>query len=67
MRDDLAEILGILLAVVGCCTVVGAASFVSTGLAVLAAGLFLLFAGVIVIYVASTPKPAEPAEPKRGP
>lgn len=53
MRFGLFEILGVFLAVVGCGTVVAAASFVSVGLAVLAAGCFLLAGGFVIVYVAS--------------
>lgn len=51
MRFGLFEILGVFLVVVGCGTVVAAASFVSTGLAVLAAGAFLITGGIVVVYL----------------
>lgn len=52
MKFGILEILGLFLVVVACGTIVGAAALVSTALAVLAAGVFLLFGGVLVIYVA---------------
>lgn len=52
MHAGIAEILGLFLVTVGCGTIVAAASLVSTALAVLTAGLFIVLAGVLVIYVA---------------
>lgn len=57
----IAEILGLFLVIigVGCC--VAAASLVSTALAVLVCGVFLLLAGVLVVYVAARlDAPSEP-------
>lgn len=53
MNAGIAEILGLFLVVIGCGTIVAAASLVSTALAVLAAGLFLMLGGVLVVYVAA--------------
>lgn len=53
LKTGIAEIVGIFLLLVGCGTVVAAASLVSTALAVLAAGLFTILGGVITIYVAN--------------
>lgn len=64
MKFGILEIIGLFLVVVGCGTVVGAASLVSLALAVLAAGVFLVLGGIMVVYVAATldeqaaPKPA---------
>lgn len=54
MNAGIAEIVGLFLVIVGCGTVVAAASLVSVALAVLAAGCFLLLGGVLVVYVAAT-------------
>lgn len=61
---QLVEILGAFLVIVGCGTVVGAAALVSTTLAVLVAGVFLILGGIITVYAASVlaPKP----DPKAG-
>ena len=53
MNHGIAEILGLFLVVVGCGTIVAAASLVSVALAVLAAGLFLVLGGVLAVYVAA--------------
>jgi hypothetical protein len=63
MKFGILEIIGLFLLVVGCGAIVGAASLVSLALAVLTAGVFLAFAGTLVVYVAVTlekaaPKPA---------
>lgn len=60
----LTEILGLFLVVVGCCAIVGAAAFVSAALAVLAAGLFLTFGGIVVVYVASALEKPAPEKPR---
>lgn len=52
MQSGIIEIVGLFVIVVGCGFVVGAATLVSTVLAVLAVGLFLILAGVIAVYVA---------------
>lgn len=53
MQSGIIEIVGLFIVVVGCGFVVGAAALVSTVLAVLAVGLFLVLAGVIAVYVAT--------------
>lgn len=53
MNAGIAEILGMFLVVVGCGTIVAAASLISLALAVLTAGLFLVLGGVLVVYVAA--------------
>lgn len=53
MRNGIIEIVGIFLVVIGCGTIVGAASLVSTALAVLAAGVFVLFGGILTICLAN--------------
>jgi membrane protein implicated in regulation of membrane protease activity len=53
MQTGIAEIVGIFLLVVGCGAVVGAAALVSTALAVLAAGVFLILGGVLAVYIAN--------------
>lgn len=62
MNAGIAEILGLFLVVIGCGTIVAAASLISTALAVLAAGCFLVLGGVLVVYVAAVMarKPATP-------
>lgn len=52
MKFGILEIVGIFLALVGCGAVVASASMVSTALAVLTAGTFLILFGVIAVYVA---------------
>lgn len=64
MNPGIAEIVGLFLLVVGCGTVVAAASLVSTPLAVLAAGLFLILGGVLATYVAALVDRA-PSKPPR--
>lgn len=54
MTAGLVEIVGLFLVVIGCGTIVAAASLVSVALAVLAAGVFLIAFGVVAVYVAST-------------
>lgn len=54
MHAGIVEIVGLFLVVVGCCAVVGAAALVSTALAVLASGAFLVLAGVLAVYVAQS-------------
>lgn len=51
--SSIAEIVGLFLLVVGAGMVVGAASLVSVALAWLAAGAFLLLAGILTVYVAA--------------
>lgn len=66
MNTGIAEILGLFLIVIGCGTIVAAASLVSTALAVLAAGCFLLLGGVLVAYVATVlERNAKAAAPPR--
>jgi hypothetical protein len=69
VNAGIAEIVGLFLVVTGCCTIVGAAALVSVALAVLAAGAFLILAGVVVTYVAVTldraKKPVPPGGERR--
>lgn len=65
MNAGIAEILGLFLVVVGCGVIVGAASLVSTALAVLAAGLFLVLGGILVAYVAVVMERNAKAAPQR--
>lgn len=67
MRFGLFEILGVFLTVVGCGTIVAAASFVSVALAVLAAGVFLVVAGIVVVYVTSALEAADKPPAGRNP
>jgi uncharacterized membrane protein len=53
LKTGIAEIVGIFILIVGSGTVVGAAALVSTALAVLAAGVFLMLAGVLTVYIAN--------------
>lgn len=53
MHAGIVEIVGLFLVVTGCGVIVGAAALVSVALAVLAAGAFLVLAGVIAVYVAA--------------
>lgn len=53
MNAGIAEILGMFLVVIGCGTVVAAASMISVALAVLTAGALLVLGGVLVVYVAA--------------
>lgn len=53
MKFGIVEIVGLFLIVCGCGLVVGAASLVSTALAVLAAGAFTILGGVLAVYVAA--------------
>lgn len=53
MPHQIAELLGVLAVVVGCGTIVAAASMVSVALAVLAAGIFLVTGGIVAVYVAA--------------
>lgn len=59
MHFGLIEIAGVFLVVVGCGTIVGAAALVSTALAVLAAGVFLVLFGIVAVYVAATLEQAQ--------
>jgi hypothetical protein len=52
--SGLVEIVGLFLLVVGAGLVVGACYLVSVPLAVLAAGVFVLFAGVVTVYLANS-------------
>lgn len=61
MTRELVEILGIFLLIVGAGLCVSAAYIVSVALAVLVAGVFALFAGVIVVYLANA-RPAMQVE-----
>lgn len=63
MDAGFAEIVGLFLVVVGCCAIVGAASLISLALAVLTAGVFLVLAGTLTVYVAA--RVGARAEPKR--
>lgn len=66
MKFGLVEILGVFVLIVGCGTIVGAAALISTPLAVLAAGIFLVAFGAVAVYVAaaleSAKPPAKPGE-----
>ena len=53
MNAGIAEILGLFLVIIGCGTVVAAASMISVALAVLTAGSLLVLGGVLVVYVAA--------------
>lgn len=53
IKTGITEIVGIFLLIVGCGAVVGAAALVSTALAVLAAGVFLILGGVLAVYIAN--------------
>jgi hypothetical protein len=57
------EIVGLFLVIVGCGTIVAAAAMVSTALAVLTAGGFIVLAGVLAVFVAlqleRAPKPKQ--------
>lgn len=66
MKFGILEIVGLFLIVIGCGSVVGAASLVSIALAVLTAGVFLMFAGVLVVYVAATLSKVPPPKPTVG-
>jgi len=66
MRNGLLEIVGLFLVVVGACGLVGAAALVSVALAVTVAALFVMLAGVIVVYVATTLERAEKSKAKPG-
>lgn len=62
----LAELIGIIVCVIGGGVLVAAALTVSLGLALLTAGVLLVIVGVITIYVAMllSPKPATPPKPE---
>ena len=53
MTANLLELAGFFLVVIGMGLVVGAAARISTALAVLAAGVFVLFLGCAVVMVAN--------------
>ena len=67
MTTGIAEILGLFLVIIGAGCIVAAASLVSVALAVLAAGSFLVLAGVLVVYVASVTDRAKRAAPRATP
>lgn len=50
---SIVELAGIFLLVIGCGCVVAAASMVSVALAALAAGVFVIFAGALMVYAAN--------------
>ena len=52
MKFGILEIVGLFVIVAGCGLMVGAAALVSTALAVLVSGFFLLLFGVVCVYVA---------------
>lgn len=62
MAAQLAEVAGILLALVGMGAVVAAASMVSLALAVLAAGVFVVFLGLVVVIVAARAETKQPPD-----
>jgi hypothetical protein len=67
VKFGILEIVGIFVTLVGCGTVVASASMVSTALAVLTAGTFLILFGIIAVYVAVTLEAAaKAAAPKPG-
>lgn len=66
MRAQIAEIVGVALIVAAMCGLVGAASMVSTALAVAVASGFLLLAGVLTVYVAAAYDRAEKAKLAQG-
>lgn len=53
MKYGILEIIGLFVVVVGCGTIVGAASLVSIALAVLVAGVFLVLLGLVGVYAAT--------------
>ena len=53
MTAGIVELFGMLVVVLGLGTVVAAAALISVPLAVLAAGVFLTFSGVLVVYTAN--------------
>ena len=53
LMQNVAEIVGIFLVIVGCFGIVVAAALVSTALAACAASLLVLLAGVLVVYLAN--------------
>jgi uncharacterized membrane protein HdeD (DUF308 family) len=59
----LVELLGVLVLVVGAGFIVAAAALVSTALACLAAGVFLIVGGIVAVYVASVLDRPEPKKP----
>lgn len=66
MRSGIVEIVGIFLTIVGACALVAAAAMVSTALAVLTAGVWLLLAGALAVYVAAHLEKAEqPDKPRQ--
>lgn len=65
MTRNIAELVGLFLVIIGCGCVVGAASMISIALAVLAAGVFLLFAGTVTVYVANASRAATAPAPRR--
>ena len=63
MTAELVEVTGIFCLVVAAGLIVAAAAMVSTALAVLAAGVFLAFIGVLAVLIAQRlPAPAPPTE-----
>lgn len=56
---DLLEIVGLGLLVAGACVLVGAAALVSTALAAGVAGTFLVFAGVVTVFLANAAAKSE--------
>jgi len=66
MRAGILEIIGLFLVIVGCGTIVGAAALVSTALATLAAGIFVVLGGTVALYVAVTLERAATSPPKVG-
>jgi membrane protein implicated in regulation of membrane protease activity len=65
VNAGIAEIVGLFLVIVGCGTIVAAASLVSTALAVLAAGLFLVLGGALAVYAAAVLERQAKATPPR--
>lgn len=56
MNASIVEIIGLAVAVLGWGAICGAAALVSVALCVLLAGIGLLFAGGLTVYVANLPK-----------
>jgi membrane protein implicated in regulation of membrane protease activity len=66
MKFGLMELAGAFLLVIGIGSAVAAASMVSTALAVLGVGVVLIFAAVMLIYVAATMERASKADQRPG-
>lgn len=65
MTNDLIELAGLFVLVVGACLLVAAAALVSTALALAVAGGLCVFSGVVAVYVANARAVSPPADLKR--